>query len=121
MNWVKEKFAWLKQKWTILASSLVLFYFLFSNRAKVKEIVSVFDKNKDLEGDATNGVRQINNGLVDDIITVNADTLQQVADIKQEYQDGIKRINGNKNVYVRELAGKTNDELAAMLKKEDES
>ena len=121
MRTIKEFFTWAKKRWSFVVSSLVLAYFLFCNRSKVREIVGVFDKNKELEKDAANGARRIDNGLVNDIIASNAETLQQVGEIKQQHEEGVKQINANRNVYVRELAGKTNDELAEMLKKADES
>lgn len=118
MNWIKEKIEWLKNKWAFVAASLIIAIALFRNR---KEINKVISNNAKLQQDATDKVMHVYEDSLQQVAGVTKDVQNQLTDVKKQGEAKADQIESDKSKLVNSLSSLTNDELAEMLKKENES
>jgi Flp pilus assembly protein TadB len=118
MNWIKEKIEWLKNKWAFVAASLIIAIALFRSRKDLNKAIS---NNARLQQDATDKVIHVYEDSLQQIAGVTKDVQRQLANVNKQGEAKAGQIESDKNKLVNSLSGLTNDELAEMLKKENES
>ena len=121
MNWLKQKLVWLKQNiWIPLSATVVLLLSLLLFRKNNRQILSTFNKNRLLQNEELKVVEEANKQLTAKAAEVNKKTKEKIKKLKVDRVKRTKKQQEEIKNKIDELASKSNEELAELLKKADE-
>lgn len=121
MKWLKTKFQWLKQNlWLPLSAAVVLLSSLLLFRRGDKGVTDTLNKNRLLQNEETKVIEQTNKNLTKKIKEVNKNTKDKLKKLKIDRVKRTKKQQEEIRKTIDELASKSNEELAELLKKADE-
>ena len=121
MNWLKTKFQWLKQNlWLPLSAAVVLLSSLLLFRRGDKGVIDTFNKNRLLQNEETKVIEETNKDLTKKAAEVNKKTKEKIKKLKIDRIKRTKKQQEDLRNRIDELASKSNEELAELLKKADE-
>lgn len=121
MNWLKTKFQWLKQNlWLPLSAAVVLLTSLLLFRRGDKGIMDTLNKNRLLQNEETKAIEETNKNLTKMAAEVNKKTKEKLKKLKIDRVKRTKKQQEEIKNRIDELASKSNEELAELLKKADE-
>jgi flagellar biosynthesis/type III secretory pathway M-ring protein FliF/YscJ len=121
MNWLKTKFQWLKENlWLPLSAAVVLLASLLLFRRGDKGVIDTLNKNRLLQNEETKVIEEANKNLTKKAAEVNKKTREKLKKLKVGRVKRTKKQQEELRNKIDELASKSNEELAELLKKADE-
>lgn len=121
MNWLKTKFQWLKENlWLPLSAAVVLLASLLLFRRGDKGVIDTFSKNRLLQNEEAKVIEETNRNLTKKAAEVNLETREKLKKLKIDKVKRTKKQQEELRNKIDELASKSNEELAELLKKADE-
>jgi len=120
MNKLKAVWKWFKEKWWLPLSgaAVVLLTVVLSPRSK--DIFKTLEENRELQNEEKDAVNTVNEEFVKRSEAVRKQTKQKIRKLKEKRVKKRKEYNDEFLKRVEELAQKSNDELAEMLKKDSD-
>ena len=121
MDWLKTKFQWLKENlWLPLSAAVVLLASLLLFRRGDKGVIDTFNKNRLLQNEEAKVIEETNRNLTKKAAEVNLETREKLKKLKIDKVKRTKKQQEELRNKIDELASKSNEELAELLKKADE-
>lgn len=121
MNWLKTKFQWLKENlWLPLSAAVVLLASLLLFRRGDKGVIGTLNKNRLLQNEEAKVIEETNKNLTKKAAEVNKKTKEKLKKLKVGRVKRTKKQQEELRNKIDELASKSNEELAELLKKADE-
>lgn len=121
MSWIKQKLLWLKDNiWLPLSAAVVLLLSLILFRKNNKQLLSTLEQNRILQNQELKAVEEVNDQLEKKAVEVKRQTKERIKKLKTERLKRNKKHENELENRVNELASKSNEELAELLKKADE-
>lgn len=121
MNWLKQKLLWLKENiWLPLSAAVVLLLSLILFRKNNRQLLSTLEQNRILQNEELKAVEEVNEQLEKKAVEVKRQTKERIRKLKTERLKRNKKHKNELENRVNELASKSNEELAELLKKADE-
>lgn len=116
---LKKILKWLKEKWWLpLSGAAVVLVAILSSRTK--ETPKVFEDNRNLQKEEVDTINRVNETFVERSEEVKKQTKRKIKKLKEKRAKKRKEYNDEFLKRVEELAQKSNDELAEMLKKDSD-
>lgn len=121
MDWLKTKFQWLKENlWLPLSAAVVLLASLLLFRRGDKGVIDTFNKNRLLQNEEAKVIEETNRNLTKKAAEVNLETREKLKKLKIDKVKRTRKQQEELRNKIDELASKSNEELAELLKKADE-
>ena len=121
MNWLKQKLRWLKENiWLPLSATVVLLLSLLLFRKSNSQILSTFENNRILQNEELKAVEEVNEQLTKKTEEVRSKAKEKIKKLKASRAKQTKKQQEVLRNRIDELASKSNEELAELLKKADE-
>lgn len=121
MNWIKNKFQWVKQNvWLPLSAAIILLASLLLFRRGDKGVIDTLNKNRLLQNEETKVIEETNKNLTKKAAEVNKETKEKLKKLKIDRVKRTKKQQEEIRKTIDELSSKSNKELAELLKKADE-
>lgn len=121
MNKIKSVLRWLKENiWIPLSAAVVLLLSILLLRKPNNRVLETFSKNRELQKAEKNIINQANEKAQQETQKVSRQVKEKVRKVKAERIKKNKKIKDDSKVLLDELSKRTNEELAEMLKKDDE-
>ena len=121
MNKIKSVLRWLKENiWIPLSAAVVLLLSILLLRKPNNMVLETFSKNRELQKAEKNIINQANEKAQQETQKVSRQVKEKVRKVKAERIKKNKKIKDDSKVLLDELSKRTNEELAEMLKKDDE-
>lgn len=121
MNKIKAVLRWIKQNiWIPLSAAVVLLLSILLLRKPNNRVLEAFSKNRELQEAEKNVINQANEKVQQETQKVSRQVKEKVKKVKAERIKRGKKIKDDSKVLLDELSKRTNEELAEMLKKDDE-
>jgi uncharacterized membrane protein YhiD involved in acid resistance len=121
MNKIKAVLRWIKENiWIPLSAAVVLLLSILLLRKPNNRVLEAFSKNRELQEAEKNVINQANEKVQQETQKVSRQVKEKVKKVKAERIKRGKKIKDDSKVLLDELSKRTNEELAEMLKKDDE-
>ena len=121
MNWIKQKLRWLKENiWIPLSATVVLLLSILLLRKPSKQLSSTMIENSNLQNEEMKVIEETNKNLTKKAAEVNKKTKEKLKKLKIDRVKRTKKQQEDLRNRIDELASKSNEELAELLKKADE-
>lgn len=120
MNKLKAAWSWVKEKWWIPLSGVVVLGAALLFRPKTGSLHEFMKNDRELEKETENELKRLEEAARQQEEEVKKETKQKINKVKQAKGKKISKIENDKKELEKELSKLTNEELAEMLRKEDE-
>jgi uncharacterized membrane protein YhiD involved in acid resistance len=121
MNKIKAVLRWIKENiWIPLSAAVVLLLSILLLRKPNNRVLEAFSKNRELQEAEKNVINQANEKVQQETQKVSRQVKEKVKKVKAERIKRGKKIKDDSKILLDELSKRTNEELAEMLKKDDE-
>jgi len=121
MNKIKSALRWLKENiWIPLSAAVVLLLSILLLRKPNNRVLEAFSKNRELQEAEKNVISQANEKVQQETQKVSRQVKEELKKVKAERIKKSKKIKDDGKVLLDELSKLTNEELAEMLKKDNE-
>jgi flagellar biosynthesis/type III secretory pathway M-ring protein FliF/YscJ len=117
---LKASLKWLKEKWWLPLSGAVVVLLTVLLSPKSKDIFKTLEENRELQNEEKDVINTVNETFVKRSEEVRKQTKQKIKKLKEKRVKKRKEYNDEFLKRVEELAQKSNDELAEMLKKDSD-
>jgi hypothetical protein len=117
---LKAALKWLKEKWWLPLSGAVVVLLTVLLSPKSKDIFKTLEENRELQNEEKDAINTVNETFVKRSDEVRKQTKQKIKKLKEKRAKKRKEYNDEFLKRVEELAQKSNDELAEMLKKDSD-
>jgi flagellar biosynthesis/type III secretory pathway M-ring protein FliF/YscJ len=117
---LKAALKWLKEKWWLPLSGAVIVLLTVVLSPRSKDIFKTLEENRELQNEEKDVVNTVNETFVKKSEEVRKQTKQKIRKLKEKRVKKRKEYNDEFLKRVEELAQKSNDELAEMLKKDSD-
>ena len=120
MTKLKKVLKWLKEKWWLPLSGAVVVLLTVLLSPKNKDMFKTLEENRELQNEEKDVINTVNETFVKRSEEVRKQTKQKIKKLKEKRVKKRKEYNDEFLKRVEELAQKSNDELAEMLKKDSD-
>lgn len=120
MSKLKAAWDWLKEKWWLPLSGMVVLGLALLVRPKTSSLHQFMKNDRDLEKDTTKQINDLEEETEEEIEDVREQTSASISKVKTAKGKKVEQIEQNKQELFDVLSKHTNEELAEMLKKDDE-
>ena len=120
MNKLKAAWNWVKEKWWIPLSGVVVLGVALLFRPKTTSLHEFMKNDRELEKETNKHINELEEATDKEAENIRQQTKAGLKKVKIAKGKKLKQIRKNKKEFEDELSKKTNDELAEMLRKEDE-
>jgi flagellar biosynthesis/type III secretory pathway M-ring protein FliF/YscJ len=117
---LKTAWKWLKEKWWLPLSGAIVVLLTVLLSPKSKDMFKTLEENRELQNEEKDVVNTVNETFVKKSEEVRKQTKQKIKKLKEKRVKKRKEYNDEFLKRVEELAQKSNDELAEMLKKDSD-
>jgi len=120
MTKLKKVLKWLKEKWWLPLSGAVVVLLTVLLSPKSRDMFKTLEENRELQNEEKDVINTVNETFVKRSEEVRKQTKQKIKKLKEKRVKKRKEYNDEFLKRVEELAQKSNDELAEMLKKDSD-
>ena len=120
MTKLKKVLKWLKEKWWLPLSGAVVVLLTVLLSPRSKDMFKTLEENRELQNEEKDVINTVNETFVKRSDEVRKQTKQKIKKLKEKRVKKRKEYNDEFLKRVEELAQKSNDELAEMLKKDSD-
>jgi biopolymer transport protein ExbB/TolQ len=120
MNKLKAAWNWVKEKWWIPLSGVVVLGVALLFRPKTTSLHEFMKNDRELEKETNKHINELEEATDKEAENIRQQTKASVKKVRTAKGKKLEQINKNKRELEDALSQKTNEELAEMLRKEDE-